>query len=260
MRDDFVYIHLEPIANLIYSRGLSVEDFLRGIPRIPTHILVLNTPINDNLSIDPHTQLNTVSGTFNIRKYLTNPKAIHTSWLDYSRDEGLDELLPEEIAELLYLGHMHTHYTTPFSYKLQNNFVFLSLGSKHLKVYYRQLKNFYPVLNGALIRHTKQAFNERRMFRRYDGFPEIPQTMLRQLTPILSSGIIFAFDQAFEQEKQYRIPILIAQENGQSPIYRSRTSLYNKAQQVAVLRYNMVSSHWHLVITNSRAFEDDQFY
>ncbi|AMV62700.1 Hypothetical protein ADU72_1488 [Pediococcus damnosus] len=260
MRDDFVYIHLEPIANLIYSRGLSVEDFLRGIPRIPTHILLLNTPINDNLSVEPHTQLNTISGTFNIRKYLTNPKAEHVSWLDYSHAEGLEELLPEEIAELLFLGHMHTHYTTPFSYKLQNEFVFLSLGSKHLKVYYRKLKNFYPVLNDSLIRHTRLAFNERRMFRRYDNFAEIPQSMLRQLTPILSNGIIFAFDQAFEQEKQYRIPILVVADNGQSPIYRSRTSLYNKAKQVAVLRYNMTSGHWHLVITDSHAFEDDQFY
>ncbi|GEL15297.1 hypothetical protein [Pediococcus cellicola] len=245
---------------MIYSRGLSVEDFLRGIPRIPTHILVLNTPVNDNLSIDNHTQLNTVSGTFNIRKYLTNPKADHVSWLDYSRPEGLDELLPEEIAELLYLGHMHTHYTTPFSYKLQNDFVFLSLASKQLKIYYRQLKNFYPVLNGSLIRHTRQSFNERRMFRRYENFADIPQTLLRQLTPILSSGIIFAFDQAFEQEKQYRIPILVVKDNAQSPIYRSRTSLYTQATQVAVLRYNMISGHWHLVITDSSAFEDDQFY
>ena len=99
---------------MIYSRGLSVEDFLRGIPRIPTHILVLNTPINDNLSIDPHTQLNTVSGTFNIRKYLTNPKAEHISWLDYSRSDGLDELLPEEIAELLFWTYAYPLHHTIF--------------------------------------------------------------------------------------------------------------------------------------------------
>lgn len=261
MRDDYIYVHLESLVNLIYSRGITSSDFLQGVFQIPTNILLLNNTTDDNRQIDPHTLLNEINGAKEIGDFLNSPNGGTAKWIDFSQREALGDLTANDIAELLYMGHMNSHLNTPFSYKLQNDFVYLTIGDDQVKTYYRRLKNFYAVLNHSLVRHADQSFNERRgMFRRTVKFAEVPQTMVRQLIPILGEGLIFAFDQSFEQDHQYRVPILMVSDSNLAPTLRSRESLYNKAQQVAVLKYHLKSGHWHFVVTDPHAFDNDSLY
>ncbi|ARW19078.1 hypothetical protein S100892_00473 [Pediococcus pentosaceus] len=62
MRDDYIFVHLESIVNLIYSRGITANDFLKGVLQIPTNILLLNREVSDDLTIDNHTFLNEING------------------------------------------------------------------------------------------------------------------------------------------------------------------------------------------------------
>ncbi|AEV94548.1 hypothetical protein [Pediococcus claussenii] len=260
MRDDYIYVHFESLVNLIYSRGISAGDFMNGVLQRPSNILLINGQTNDDLPIDSHTLFNELSGQDEIAEYmLTGAKQLR--WIDFSQKESIGDLTDSDIADLLFMGHMGTHLSTPFSYKLQNDFVYLSLGENQVKTYYRRLKNFYSVLNLSILRHAETMQNEHRMmFRRVVHFDEIPQTMIRELIPVLSEGIIFAFDQAFEQDRQYRIPILMVSDSNLAPTLRSRESLYNKAAQIAVLKYNFKSRHWHMVISDPKAFDSDNLY
>lgn len=260
MRDDYIFVHLESIVNLIYSRGITADDFLKGVLQIPTNILLLNRVVNDDLVIDNHTFLNEVNGSKEINEFLLENQDSR-NWIDFSQKDALGELTPSDIADLLYMGHMKTHLGTPFSYKLQNDYVYLNIGENQVKTYYRRLKNFYSVLNYSIIRHAEQAYNEHRLvFRRGNHFAELPSGMVRQLIPVLGEGLIFAFDQAFEQDREYRIPILIASDSNLAPTLRSKESLYNNAQQIAILKYNLRSKNWHFIITNPQAFDADALY
>ncbi|AXR44016.1 hypothetical protein AAHB41_01850 [Pediococcus pentosaceus] len=260
MRDDYIFVHLESIVNLIYSRGITANDFLKGVLQIPTNILLLNREVSDDLTIDNHTFLNEINGAKKVSEYLMGNHGPR-NWIDFSQRDALSELTPADIANLLYMGHMKTHNDTPFSYKLQNDYVYLDIGENQVKTYYRRLKNFYLVLNQSIIRHAEQAYNEHRIvFRRGNKFAELPAGMVRQLIPVLGEGLIFAFDQAFEQDREYRIPILIASDSNLAPTLRSKDSLYNNAQQIAILKYNLRSKHWHFIITNPQAFDADALY
>ncbi len=41
---------------------------------------------------------------------------------------------------------------------------------------------------------------------------------------------------------------------------RSKESLYNQAQQIAVLKYNLRNQDWHFIITNPKAFDAEALY
>jgi hypothetical protein len=260
MRDDYIFVHLESLVNLIYSRGITADDFLKGVLQMPTNILLLNREVSDDLPIDNHTFLNEINDSKSISDFLLNHRGSR-NWIDFSQKDALSELTPNDIASLLYMGHMKSHLETPFSYKLQNDYVYLDVGENQVKTYYRRLKHFYAVLNHSIVRHAEQLYNEHRLvFRRGNKFSELPSGMVRQLIPVLGEGLIFAFDQAFEQDREYRIPILIASDSNLAPTLRSKESLYNDAKQIAVLKYNLRSNHWHFIITNPQAFDADALY
>ena len=258
--DDYIFIHLESIVNLIYSRGINISDFLAGILHVPTNILLLNTETTDDLLVDNHTLLNEINGSKEIEAYLKQHPD-KQNWIDFSPKESLGELTANDIADLLYLGHMKSHLGAPFSYKMQNDFVYLSVGENQVKTYYRRLKNFYLVLNASIVRHAQQTFDKHHFtwFKKIK-FESLPKGMLRQLIPILGEGLIFAFDQSFEQNKEVRIPILIASDSNLEPTFRSKDSLYNKAKQVALLKYQVKDKTWEFTITDNQAFDTDALY
>ncbi|MBA5770603.1 hypothetical protein H3285_29620, partial [Escherichia coli] len=69
-------------------------------------------------------------------------------WIDFEDVELLNQLTPQEVAEMLYLAHTRRHLRSPFYYKLQNNFVYLTReDGRYNKVYYRNLNHFYMLLS-----------------------------------------------------------------------------------------------------------------
>src|SRR5690606_13912669 len=72
-------------------------------------------------------------------------------WLDFDDEEKLDLLSNEEIAELLFLGHMKNHLRAPFYGKLSNRFAYLADEDGLLnKTYYKSWVDFYHVLGTSI--------------------------------------------------------------------------------------------------------------
>ena len=174
MRGNFIYISLEPVTNMIYSLGILPADFLNGIPAIPNQLLLLNEESGNDVEINPHTRLQTITGQAQIRRYLLGKHDHAVKWLDYAHSDDLDFLLPTEIAELLYLAHMDTHIRTPFYAKLQNNYVSLSLRDGFYKTYYRHLGDVDHVLEVSIKRHLRAMHNNRWVFARPLAISDVP--------------------------------------------------------------------------------------
>ncbi|WP_225352337.1 hypothetical protein [Lacticaseibacillus nasuensis] len=124
MRDSLIYVHYEPLAHMFATAGVTASDVLTAHSR-PWHHLLLLPPVSDDELIDPHTGFNVVSGQQEITTWLRSKEARNRAWLDFRHGPYLQELTPNEIAELLYLAHMRTHIQPPFYYKLQNSLVFI---------------------------------------------------------------------------------------------------------------------------------------
>ncbi|QMU09117.1 hypothetical protein [Levilactobacillus suantsaii] len=254
MRGNFVYLSLEPVTNMVYSLGISPADFLNGVPEVPNQLLLLNPEVGDAVTLNPHTRFQTVTGQAQVRRYLLAKHQQAVKWLDYVHADDLDFLLPSEIAELLYLGHMETHLRTPFYAKLQNNYAFLTLRDGFYKIYYRKLPNFGHVLDVSIKRHLRSMHNNRWVFARPLAISDVPHEILLQLTEGLLDGAVIAFDQLVERHRVYMIPVRAVQHPERQATWHLQEEVYADSKEVASLRYDLTTREWALSIHDNQAF------
>ncbi|KRK34955.1 hypothetical protein FD07_GL001638 [Levilactobacillus parabrevis ATCC 53295] len=241
---------------MIYSLGISPADFLNGIPAIPNQLLLLNDESGNDVEINPHTRLQTITGQTQIRRYMLAKHEYAVKWLDYAHGDDLDFLLPGEIAELLYLAHMETHIRTPFYAKLQNDYAYLTLRDGFYKTYYRNLSDFDHVLEVSIKRHLRAMHNNRWVFARPLAISDVPHEILLQLTQGLLDGTIIAFDQLVERHRIYVIPVRAITHPERQNTWYSQEEVYADSREVASLRYDLATREWALSIHDNQVFSD----
>ncbi|WP_395361529.1 hypothetical protein [Levilactobacillus parabrevis] len=241
---------------MIYSLGISPADFLNGIPAIPNQLLLLNDESGNDVEINPHTRLQTITGQTQIRRYMLAKHERAVKWLDYAHGDDLDFLLPGEIAELLYLAHMETHIRTPFYAKLQNDYAYLTLRDGFYKTYYRNLSDFDHVLEVSIKRHLRAMHNNRWVFARPLAISDVPHEILLQLTQGLLDGTIIAFDQLVERHRIYVIPVRAITHPERQNTWYSQEEVYADSREVASLRYDLATREWALSIHDNQVFSD----
>ncbi|MCI2033694.1 MAG: hypothetical protein LKJ69_10005 [Lactobacillus sp.] len=209
MRNSVIYVHYEPLAHMFLTAGISASDVLSATPTPLRHLLLL-PPINEDEFIDPHTGFNEISGEAAVAEFLRSKDARDRSWLDYKHGTYLRELMPTEVAELLYLGHAKTHIQPPFYYKLQNNLVFLPLRNDMVTMYCRQVSFFSRTLAAAIVKHLRWAANDQPFWLRLrqQHFQPVPEATLSDLLPSLEDGVLFDFGGGIFSRDQVRIPLL----------------------------------------------------
>jgi len=256
MRGNFVYLSLEPVTNMVYSLGISPADFLNGVPEVPNQLLLLNAEAGNDVEMNPHTRFQTVAGQAQVRRYLLGKHVLPVKWLDYVHADDLDFLLPGEIAELLYLGHMETHIRTPFYAKLQNEYAFLTLRDGFYKIYYQHLNSFCHVLDVSIKRHLRAMHNNRWVFARPLAISDVPHEILLQLTEGLMDGAVIAFDQLVERRRTYLIPVRAIQHPEHQAAWHTQEEVYADSREVASLRYDLTTREWTLTIHDNQEFSE----
>ncbi|WP_054760678.1 hypothetical protein [Secundilactobacillus collinoides] len=123
MRGNFIYINWEQVNNLVISYGITAADFVNGIPNVPQRIVLIDG-VNEGTQVNGHTRFQTVTGQNSVREFLIGKANGPKMWLDYHEADDLDLLMPSEIAELLYMAHMMTHFHLPLYSKLRNDYAF----------------------------------------------------------------------------------------------------------------------------------------
>ncbi|KRL01851.1 hypothetical protein [Liquorilactobacillus capillatus] len=256
MRDNIVYVYLERVSHLTLSYGISVKNFMAGVEMLPTNLLSLG-PVDPNQEIDIYSGFNMYIGIDDVRSYLTDKQNKNQEWIDFDNAYDIEALTPTEVSELLYLGHAYTHLKSPFYYKLQNNYVYLTLPNGAKKVYYRNLPQFYKVLAKCLTGHLAEVYREKKSFLRLRyKFIDFPTELAKQMFSLMINGVVFDFGGAKIKGQEAKVPILIAPDSVYQLKWHEPTMLVEKSKVVGNLKYHLNTRMWELEVLSPQAFED----
>lgn len=209
---DLVYIHLNEHGQYVISYGVDFSEFSQSLPRTLNHLLLLKHRFEDG-EYNPHTSLEYVPrekaeklAKDNVYKYGD------FCWIDFEEIDGLDELTGQEIAELLYLGHLKQHLKVPFYNKLDNRYVYLSRYDGWFnKTYYKQMNDFYRMLGNLLAIKLEELKLEKTIIgiRKKRSYPAVNLDIILSLTKFMREGIVFSLRNITQNRNRLEIPIWV---------------------------------------------------
>lgn len=210
-----MYIHYDSVTNHIMTRAidLRVEDFPEGF--FPQNLILGESPY-DYGRFDPQTNFKIIRGPLHVREYMVS---VHQSglrmsnWIDFEDIETMHMLSPQEIADLLYLFHAHRGLRSAFYYKLQNNYVFLTLPNGLMKMFYRHVDHFNPRFKRAVQQTMYQIINENRLFfSQKTRINPLSNQVIEQIVPYFAQGLKVNFSQGYIVEQKHYVPLDIIED------------------------------------------------
>ncbi|SEL12231.1 hypothetical protein SAMN04488700_0467 [Carnobacterium iners] len=243
MISDYIYVHLDGVTNSVLCKGIIFKNYDEIIRKIPENILLLNAS-KDIGEFEPHTGFQMIHGVEKVRNYLKDNIDGNSSYafkcIDFESMELLRQLTPVEISELLYVAHAHTHLHSPFYYKLQNNYIYLSMTDNFKKIYFRYLEQFYDFLNDSLTKSLELKCNEKKkFFQKETKIQPAPKELIRQLIPLLREGVLFSFTQIQVQQQICEIPIFLVEDR-----LRDLNQVFSKKDLIGTIYYDKNQSKW----------------
>ncbi|MFD1706967.1 hypothetical protein ACFSCZ_09515 [Siminovitchia sediminis] len=208
---NILYIHMNQNDKYILSHGIQFPDFMKGIPVKPANILLLCRQLEDGY-YNMHTRLSFVSGE-NIVQLAEDGVSRYGGfcWVDFSEEEDLNELTGQELAELLYVGHMKSPLKPPFYRILGNQFVYLTHEDGYFnKIYYKKWDHFFSMM-GVVLADRARSGREKTLFglRKHRPAPFVPADTLQLLSGMLKEGAVFSFEAMTADRLKIDIPIWI---------------------------------------------------
>lgn len=244
MPGQVIYIYYDTVGNNVLSKGIINLNKKNALRRTPNNLLL----IKDGVSVgahDSHTGFQVIKGQENVKAFLDsgikNPSNL-SSWIDFSSIEMLHQLTPVEISEILYIAHAHNYLHSPFYYKLQNNYIFLSLPNNFIKVYYRYLEEFMDQFVESITQRMHNTVNEKkRFFQKEKTVATFSIPNMDELIPLFREGICLSFRQIKIENGVYQVPLFIA-EDRLSMVDR----LFDGNDSFGYIEYNTESEKWSL--------------
>lgn len=195
-----IYIHMNEADQFVMFSGLTMQQFVKSLGPLQ-HLLLLKHEYEDS-SFNMHTQLEFIPDeevlTFT-KEFMDNPTDLR--WIDFKDERKLNQLTPQEQAELLYIGHKKEPIRSPFYYQLQNRFVYLSNEEESMtKIYFRELNDslrlVVNILNQVVLNKEKGSSFWRR--KQKVGYPELTMEQFISHKPLLKEGVLLSL---YKQEK-----------------------------------------------------------
>ncbi|MFD2442446.1 hypothetical protein ACFSO7_00300 [Bacillus sp. CGMCC 1.16607] len=209
---DLIYLHHNNLDQYVISYGIEFKEFIKSCSSNLNHLLLLKHRFND-AEFNMHTLLEYVSED-KVAKLINDGVYGYGNfcWIDFAEVEGLNELNGQEIAEILYLGHLKQHLKLPFYQKLANRFAYLAHDDGWFnKVYYRDMGDFYEILGNVLGLKLSENHTKKTIFnlRKSRSFPSIPGKTLTQFSHLLREGIVISLKKKEETRQRMEIPIWV---------------------------------------------------
>ncbi|MBA4536862.1 hypothetical protein H1Z61_06835 [Bacillus aquiflavi] len=209
---DLVYIYLNENNQYILSHGIEFFEFAQTVPNPLGNILLLKHQFDDG-DFNMHTLLEYVPSE-RIEKLIKDDVYDYGDfcWLDFEEEDGLNELTQQEIAELLYLGHLKQHLHTPFYSQLGNQYVYLAHDDGWFnKTYYRHLEDFYWMLGRLIPSKVGKLKFEKSLFRigKKRSYPTIQQDTLLSLRDMIKEGTVISLKKALQNRNRIEIPMWV---------------------------------------------------
>jgi hypothetical protein len=248
---DLIYIHHNHFDQYVISYGIEFKEFMESIPIKLKNILLLKHRFND-AEFNMHTLLEFVPQEKMDRLLQDGVYGYgNFCWVDFANIEGLNDLNGQEIAELLYLGHLKQHLRQPFYQKLRNHFAYTAHDDGWFnKVYYRDLNEFYEMLGNAIGIKMNQLHTKKTLFslRKNRIFPNVPSTAFTQVSALMKEGILLSLKHREEVRNRIEIPIWLIGD------YIDMDEMYEEAQRLEVdncqakLVFEKKTNEWKLLM------------
>ena len=250
-----MYIHYDSVSNHVLSS--SIPFSVRTVPPIliPKNILLLKGK-SSLAKYDDYTGFSYISGEENIRQFLdyVMKEELAVDWIDFESIDFLHQLTAQEVSELLYVSHANKHLHSPFFYKLQNNYIYLSMGDGFTKVYYRNVQHFNSLLAHAIEDAMSDVINAQktRLFfmKRSAKVEKISIDDVENLATLIRDGVLIALDQAKKVGTTYVIPILLSEDE-----YYRTNHLKHTECQVGTISYDTDKNEWQVLVDEQRKEE-----
>lgn len=209
---DLIYVHLNQTDQYVLSYGIEFEEFAAAFSGSLNHLLLLAHRFDDT-DFNMHTLLEYCPQD-RIKKLASEDVYGYGNfcWIDFIEEEVLNELTGQEIAELLYLGHLKQHLKLPFYNKLGNRFVYLAHDDGwYNKVYYKSFKDFFHLLSEVVSDKLGELKLEKSLLgiRKKRSYPPVNKEILLSLMPFMKEGICISLRDAEQQRTKIEIPIWI---------------------------------------------------
>lgn len=209
---DLIYVHVNETNQYVLSYGIEFAEFAQSLSDLMNNVLLLKHHFDEG-DFNMHTLL----------EYVPNdrlPKLAKDDvngygdfcWIDFEDEEDLDELSGQELAELLYLGHMKEDLRTPFYQRLGNRFVYLAHDDGWWnKVYYRNMMDFYRMLGEVVAGKMLETKLEKNLLglKRKRSFPPIHLDLLLNMKTMMKEGFLIAIHNATQTRTSIEVPIWI---------------------------------------------------
>lgn len=212
-----LYVHLDGISNSVLTKGIGHQDFDRYTIHRPKNLLLLD-PSEESGDYEAHTGFRIIRGQENVDRYLSNlnyETRREIKWLDFEDYDALKRLTANEIAEILYLSHMKMQLRSPFFYKLQNDYAFFETQQEIMKVYYRNIDEFYQTLAQKISHKVLYQLNANRSLfsKRYNSILPLEIDTIKELKSIMQEGTVFEFSQVGLKDGEYHISVHVVEDN-----------------------------------------------
>lgn len=141
-----IYVKVSPEKNEVIYSGIEFAEFIQYLTQPIDNLLLLK---GDYFGNRCEHNFELLEGREIVEK-LTR-EDVHNfgdfCFVDYISPQKVNDLSEEQIAELLYLGHMFRPLRSPFLEQLHNKFVYLAHDNGwYCKLYCRNLSDFITVL------------------------------------------------------------------------------------------------------------------
>lgn len=248
---DLIYIHHHNLDQYVISYGIEFKEFMASFSSNLNYLLLLKHHFND-AEFNMHTLLEFVPQE-KINKLINDGVYGYGNfcWLDFAEVEGLNELNGQEIAEILYLGHLKQHLKHPFYQKLTNRFAYLAHDDGWFnKIYYREMGDFYEMLGNVVGTklseiHTKKTFFNLRKSRE---FPPVPGKTLTQVSNFLREGLVISLRKREETRQRLEIPIWVVGDFLDMDDMYEEALKFENAPCQAKLVYEKKTNEWKLLL------------
>ncbi len=242
-----LYIHYDSVTNHFMTRGFdfTTTDFSKQY--LPQNLILANAP-EEFGRYDVQTDFKILRGQNEVYDYIDlcfKENRRMSNWIDFDSLELMHQLAPFEIAELLYLFHANKALKSPFFYKLQNNYVYLTMPNGLNKTYYRHMSHFYPRFQRVLSERVNDMANETAGWfrrRRYQILP-FPLGQVEELSPLFMNGLKIDFQQAYEESNSWHIPLFIIEDQ-----LTLLTRSLPLTQKVGKITYSLSEGMWQVEI------------
>ncbi len=199
---ELIYISSDPSKSCITSYGIEFNEFARSLETpLPNLLILKGEYFGDH---DPTTRCEFVRQE-NLDSILNAYVYGYGDfcWVDFKDVGSLDTLEPQEVAELLYLGHLFEPVSSPFFDKLQNRFAYLAHDDGwYNKFYCRDLGEFSYALRDII--PTKLRSRTRRK-----EIPQINADISGYLLELSQQGLLIDIDRIFRDGRKLCISFYV---------------------------------------------------